>query len=141
MIKLHGLITPTEVDTIQGGYNVNGVAQTISFIICGNNEWFNTLMNKLQQETYSDYIVACFTVPKLAVSDFMISDNAYDPLQTNIPVYILKNPKTYTQNPTSKTLVSTPSNLDGYVPKNQKLRTYPYLYVGFNPPNRKFKNL
>lgn len=31
--------------------------------------------------------------------------------------------------------ISTPSTLDGYTPKNQKLRTYPYLYLGFNPQN------
>lgn len=37
--------------------------------------------------------------------------------------------------PVTKTLVSTPNNLDGYTPRNQKLRTYPYMYVGFNPPN------
>ena len=39
------------------------------------------------------------------------------------------------QTPTSKTLISTPSSLDGYTPKNQKLRTYPYLFLGFNPTN------
>lgn len=34
----------------------------------------------------------------------------------------------------TETFVSTPSSLDGYTPRNQKLRTYPYLYIGFNPP-------
>lgn len=37
--------------------------------------------------------------------------------------------------PIIKELLSTPSNLDGYVPRNQKLRTYPYMYLGFNPKN------
>lgn len=41
----------------------------------------------------------------------------------------------FMQSPIFKTLVSTPNNLDGYVPKNQKLRTYPYMYLGFNPSN------
>ena len=41
----------------------------------------------------------------------------------------------YKQDEITKTLISTPSSIDGYTPKNQKLRTYPYLYVGFNPPN------
>ena len=35
--------------------------------------------------------------------------------------------------PRPVTLASRPGNLDGYVPRNQKLRTYPYMYVGFNP--------
>lgn len=90
-------------------------------------------MNALQQENYSDYIVACFSVPRLAVSNFMTSDNQISGF--NEPIYILQNGKTYNQNPTMKTLVSTPSNLDGYTPRNQKLRTYPYIYVGFNPSN------
>lgn len=33
----------------------------------------------------------------------------------------------------NKTLVSTPSSLDGYSPRNQKLRTYPFMYLGYNP--------
>lgn len=31
--------------------------------------------------------------------------------------------------------MSTPSQLDGYTPRNQKLRTYPYCYLGYNPTN------
>ena len=30
---------------------------------------------------------------------------------------------------------SRPSSIDGYTPKNSKLLTYPYLYLGFNPQN------
>lgn len=92
-------------------------------------------MNALQTENYSDYIVSCFSVPKLAVKDFMIPENYAQGYGTNAPVYILQNGKTYNQNKVSKTLVSTPNNLDGYTPRNQKLRTYPYLYLGFNPAN------
>lgn len=92
-------------------------------------------MNALQTENYSDYIVSCFSVPKLAVKDFMIPDNYAQGYGTNAPVYILQNGKTYNQSKVSKTLISTPNNLDGYIPKNQKVRTYPYLYLGFNPAN------
>lgn len=41
----------------------------------------------------------------------------------------------FKQNPVIKNLVSTPAIIDGYTPKNNKLRTYPYLYLGFNPQN------
>ena len=27
------------------------------------------------------------------------------------------------------------TTIDGYTPKNAKVRQYPYLYLGFNPPN------
>ena len=92
-------------------------------------------MNALQTENYSDYIVSCFSVPKLAVKDFMNEENYAQGYGAGAPIYILQNGKTYTQSKVSKTLISTPNNLDGYTPKNQKLRTYPYLYLGFNPAN------
>lgn len=116
----------------QGGFIVNGIASSVVFIIC-ENSWYNILMNALQSGTYSEYIVACFTVPKLAVKDFMIASNQITTL--NAPIYVLQNPNTYNQTATLKTLISTPSTLDGYTPRNQKLRTYPYLYLGFNPSN------
>lgn len=116
----------------QGGYIINGIASSVVFLIV-ENSWYNILMNALQQETYSDYIVSCFSVPKLAVSNFMTEENRISP--TAEPVYILQNGKNYNQTPTNKTLISTPNSLDGYYPRNQKLRTYPYLYLGFNPSN------
>ena len=44
-------------------------------------------------------------------------------------------PAIFKENPIIESLISTPSSLDGYIPRNQKLRTYPYLYLGFNPQN------
>lgn len=132
VILFHGGITGNiAVELQQGGYVVNGITQSVVFLIC-ENEWYDNLMNRLQQETYSDYIISCFSVPKLAVQDFMTSENRLFP---NDYIYVLQGGKTYTSNPVMKTLVSTPNNLDGYVPRNQKLRTYPYMYLGFNPNN------
>lgn len=44
-------------------------------------------------------------------------------------------PAFFKENPVIESLIPTPQNLDGYTPRNQKLRTYPYLYIGFNPQN------
>lgn len=44
-------------------------------------------------------------------------------------------PGIFKENPIIESLISTPTTLDGYTPRNQKLRTYPYLYLGFNPQN------
>ena len=132
MILFRGGITGSiAVELQQGGYVVNGITQSVVFLIC-ENEWYDNLMNRLQQETYSDYIISCFSVPKLAVQDFMTSENRLAP---NDYIYVLQGGNTYTSNPVMKTLVSTPSTLDGYTPRNQKLRTYPYMYIGFNPNN------
>lgn len=133
--KLPGLNGQLSFDIQQGGYVVNGITSSIAFIICATTDSYNILMKALQSETYSDYIVSCFAVPKLAVSNFF--NDAHKIPAYNIPdIYILDN-KNYNnnQNPTTKQLVSTPTSLDGYTPKNQKLRTYPYIYLGFNPTN------
>lgn len=44
-------------------------------------------------------------------------------------------PAIFKENPIIESLISTPTTLDGYTPRNAKLRTYPYLYLGFNPQN------
>ena len=126
----HGVI---EQDLPQGGYTINGIASSVVFLFC-ENENFIPLLNSLQKSNYSDYIVSIFTVPKLAIKDFMIPANQITS-STALPIYALKNPNDYMQTPTNKTLVSTPNNLDSYIPRNQKLRTYPYMYLGFNPSN------
>lgn len=133
--KLPGLNGQLAFDIQQGGYVVNGITSSVAFIICATTDSYNILMNALQSETYSEYIVSCFGVPKLAISNFL--NDAHKIPTYNIPdIYILDN-KNYNnnQNPTTKQLVSTPTSLDGYTPKNQKLRTYPYIYLGFNPTN------
>lgn len=133
--KLPGLNGHLVFDVKQGGYVVNGITSSIAFIICATTESYNILMNALQSETYSEYIVSCFAVPKLSISDFL--NEAHKITAYNIPdIYILDNNNyNNNQNATLKQLVSTPSQLDGYTPKNQKLRTYPYIYLGFNPAN------
>ena len=122
-----------EQDLPQGGYTINGIASSVVFLFC-ENENFIPLLNSLQKSNYSDYIVSIFTVPKLAIKDFMIPANQITS-STALPIYALKNPNDYMQSILTKTLVSTPSSLDGYTPRNQKLKTYPYMYLGFNPSN------
>lgn len=116
----------------QSGYTVNGIAQSICFIITDNSN-YPYLMNALQQKNYSDYIVSCFTIPKFAVQDYLTEENRIEALTGNI--YLMQGGTNFTQSPIFKELASTPENLDGYTPRNQKLRTYPYMYLGFNPSN------
>lgn len=116
----------------QGGFTVNGIAQSVCFIIT-NNENYPYLMNALQQENFSDYIVSCFTIPRFAIQDYLTEDNRMEALTGDI--YLMQSGTNFMQNPIFKELVSRPSSLDGYTPRNQKLRTYPYMYLGFNPSN------
>lgn len=123
----------TDIPIGDGGYIANGIAQSVTFIICTTLDAYNSVIGQLQSdENRSQYILSCFSVPRLAVQDYLNSANAIIGID-NAYVYIQAN--TYNQAPVQKTLVSLPNELDGYVPINQKLRTYPYIYVGFNPVN------
>lgn len=120
-----------------GGYIANGIAQSVTFIICTTLDAYNSVIGQLQlDENRSQYILSCFSVPRLAVQDYLNSSNAILGID-DVYVYIEGN--TYNQAPVQKTLISLPDSLDGYIPINQKLRTYPYIYVGFNPVNGQSK--
>lgn len=116
----------------QDGFSYNGIPSSITFIMCNNIAGFQALLNTLNASAQGDKVVTCFTVPKIALKDRIAQNEPdpsvhyyyYDPIQEN-----------YQQTPVIKNLVSLPSTLDGYTPRNQKLRTYPYLYLGFNPQN------
>lgn len=116
-----------------GGFVTNGIAQSVAFIICTTLDAYNIMLSVLNQdENASDYIMTCFSVPRLAVQDFLTSDFE---LENHPNCYVMQSGNIYNQSAVQKTLVSRPSALDGYQPRNQKLRTYPYMYVGFNPTN------
>lgn len=120
------------VSISQDGFSYNGIPSSITFIMCNNIAGFQTLLNTLNTFAQGDKVITCFTVPKIALKDRIAQNEPdpsvhyyyYDPIQEN-----------YQQTPVIKNLVSRPSTLDGYTPRNQKLRTYPYLYLGFNPQN------
>lgn len=127
----------TDIPIGDGGYIANGIAQSVTFIICTTLDAYNSVIGQLQSdENRSQYILSCFSVPKLAVQDYLNSSTAILGID-NVYVYIQGN--TYNQAPVQKTLISLPDNLDGYIPINQKLRTYPYIYLGFNPVNGQSK--
>jgi hypothetical protein len=127
----------TDIPIGDGGYIANGIAQCVTFIICTTLDAYNSIIGQLQSdENRSQYILSCFSVPRLAVQDYLNSSTAILGID-NAYVYIQGN--TYNQAPVQKTLISLPDNLDGYIPVNQKLRTYPYIYVGFNPVNGQSK--
>lgn len=84
-------------------------------------------------QDYSDDIKAVFTVPSIAVLGY-----------GNYSLTQLDNPDTtvggwihdHLESPGREfSLNSTPTTLDGYTPRNQKLRQYPFCYLGFTPTN------
>lgn len=113
----------------QEGYSYNGIYSSVTFIVC-NEYGFHIAMAYMNLADNSAKVLTVFTVPKLAVKSLLPVDP--EDVHTYFWDFIEEN---FKENPVVKNLVSTPSALDGYVPRNQKLRTYPYMYLGFNPQN------
>lgn len=116
--------------TFLEGSSINGMYSPVTFIICNSMGDFDLLLNCINLAGYGDYVISAFTVPYLAVSDFMTTETK---IGVDYTAYLLAE-DTFTQTIFSfQNIPSTPSNLDTYIPRNQKLRTYPYVYLGFNP--------
>ncbi len=118
-----------EGETInQTGQTVNGIYSSIPYFVC-NPGGFKDLMSAInssgEEGAFSQYIVACFTVPILAVKSEYIPD---------IPTYILID-HDRKENPVTYNVANKPTNLNGYVPRNKKLLQYPFTYLAFNPSN------
>lgn len=127
-IKLGQSGTEYILSSTSNVHYVNGIFTSVYFIVATTQQAYAEVATSM--EVYGDQsakIVAHFSVPSLAVN----SGNSVDFTSGAISgVYLLANSAT----PEIKTLISTPATIDGYTPKNAKLRTYPYLYLGFNPP-------
>lgn len=113
----------------QEGYSYNGIYSSVTFIVC-NEYGFHIAMAYMNLADNSAKVLTVFTVPKLAVKSLLPDDP--EDIHTYFWDFIEEN---FKENPVVKNLLATPSSLDGYTPRNQKLRTYPYMYLGFNPQN------
>lgn len=108
----------------QFGQTVNGIYSSIAFVLC-NIGGFKECMSILNHTDDGQYVVATFTVPILAFKSMYVPDiPTYEKIETNI-----------IEQPIEYTVATRPTNLNGYTPKNKKLLTYPYTYIGFNPSN------
>ena len=131
-------VTPIYRDIHQAGFYVNGIPSTVAFILTTSGTETNRLLGFLSLENNSDYIVASFTVPKLAVKDFLIQANSLLSNGSDLGIYVLDSVNlttSFMQDPIIKNFVALPNTIDGYTPRNQKLRTYPYIYLGCQPQN------
>lgn len=110
--------------------NINGIPSAVAYIVTTTRQDFCTLMDFIIEEgNQSEKVVAVFTIPSLAVK-IGSGGNTYK-FASNWNFYSLNG----TATSSTETLSSTPTALDGYTPKNAKVRQYPYLYLGYNPPN------
>lgn len=120
-------LTPDQ--PIAMGVIANGIPNGMYFGIA-SADMIQGLLSTINSKGFGDAIMTVFSVPIVALVGFE-GLTAQD-LRSGVLQWLVSD---FKATPISKTLTSTPTNLDGYQPKNQKLRTYPYMYLGFNPPN------
>ena len=101
------------------------------FCVC-SFYYLQGVLSSINNAGHGDAIMTIFTIPAFALIGF--NNWTLEDITEGLGVMWwvvndIKAPK-HTIN-----LVSTPSSLDGYTPRNQKLRTYPFMYLGFNPTN------
>lgn len=117
----HQILTAASASTMF----VNGLPTSLVYLVTTTNQAYADVAFSLENyDNQSEYVVAHFTVPYTAVKGIM---NALDEPYSGLSVVY------GTSTGTTQSLVSTPATLDGYTPVNQKLRQYPYMYLGFNP--------
>lgn len=115
------------------GTNINGVFSGLYYYVCSYSGLSAMLGSMSSGATpHDDSIIEIFTVPKLAVEGITdsLGHGVYDNLFTGNWVNQIFNS-------TGKelTLSGVGATLNGYTPRNQKLKTYPFTYLGFNPSN------
>lgn len=115
------------------GMIINGVASGIYYCLC-NNHTIQGLLSTINSPNIGkgESIIAIFAVPALALVGYnglTISELIED---SSLLLWIVND---FKANPITVNLNALPTSLDGYTPRNQKLRTYPFIYLGFNPQN------
>lgn len=132
-LLVHSLIMATTVDlntedfeAASGGY-YNGIYSGVKYYQVTGAE-ANKAIKALAKAGKSDAIVSIFICPSIFVSSTYPADNPTGYAEVN-----------FNQNVVRKDWVNTfgiedeechkPNALDGYIPKNNKLLTYPYCYM------------
>lgn len=94
----------------------------------GDAETINNILYDINvTQGLGENIMTLFTIPQFACP--IALNNA-----TTGKNYVVLSGD-YTAPSIIEILEPLPNNLNNYIPRNQKLRTYPYIYLGFNPDN------
>lgn len=117
-----------EVPTAQGVI-ANGIPNGMYFCIASFN-YLQGVLQTINNAGYGEAILTIFTVPAFSLIGF--NNWTLQDITSGVLWWFVSS---YKAQPVTKTLLSRPSSIDGYTPRNAKLLQYPYLYLGFNPQN------
>lgn len=125
---LNDLTTGT---SIYNGCILNNIASGLWYCICSADQCL-TQLKQIDLKGLGNDVISVYTIPAIAVSGALpnVSDTQLFDINSSFASWILN----YQTSPgRDVTLQAIPNSLDGYVPRNQKLRQYPYMYLGFIP--------
>lgn len=113
------------------GVILNGIPSGMFYCVC-NKKTIQGLLDTINNAGFGESIVAVFSIPAITFigfNDWTLSDLTDG---SSILWWIVTD---FKANPVTVNMISLPTSIDGYTPKNKKLLTYPYIYLGFNPTN------
>lgn len=108
------------------GHSYNGVFSGIQYYAFSDVGQLRGFLVQVKLAGKDNLIQTIFTVPKLAF-------NPLESFNGAIEDDIKAQPKQFGDIP------GRPNNLNGYIPKNNKLLTYPYTYLTFNPSDNIYR--
>lgn len=112
-----------------GSYN--GIPSSIPFLITTTTR-FQYLLTHINANGQGDKIFSAFLLPRLAVDTFISNHSA----EINGTKAFAQLSADYKEDMASHIItIDKPQTNNWYSPRNKKLLTYPFCYLGFNPPN------
>ena len=114
------------------GCYVNGIPSGLYYWVGHWPQLLNEIAT-INNKGFGDDIKAIFTVPSVAILGLgSYSLATLENQNATVGSWIYSGLDSAGR---EFTLNSTPTTLNGYTPRNQKLRQYPYCYLGFTPSN------
>lgn len=114
------------------GCIINNIANGLWYCICSANQVLGRL-RAMNIDGHGNDVITVFTVPAVACYGLPgVTETQLNDIDSSFEVWILN---VFESTGRDLTLNPTPTQINGYTPKNKKLLTYPYCYLGFNPTN------
>lgn len=108
------------------GNEINGIPNSVFYILTDN---LPSLLDIINSQGNGDKIITAFTIPKFCVNTILTDEE----VTANFIIPLINN--SYFEPIKIISEGVKPTSIDGYSPRNKKLLTYPYCYLGVTTPN------
>ena len=127
---------PSDVGGQSGNINgcyVNGIASGLWYYIGSMVSILQKLL-QIDQAGHGEDVKAVYSIPTVSILGWN-PDYSIQELDDRYQVWGFWVAGQFEGNGREFTLAGIPTSLNGYTPRNQKLRQYPFQYLGFTPTN------